>query len=91
MFELFFKKVFVCSIFCFCSDSLQRHLHAEALELRIGMERIQVQIQQTKLAFHQMQAHQVLIEEGINVKTNSIAIDETLVQPLRKQISIQLQ
>lgn len=74
--------------FYFCSDTLQRHLHKEAEQLKITMARIQAQVQQTKLAFHQMQAHQMQLEEGINVKINSIAIDETIVQPLRKQISV---
>ncbi|CAL8090684.1 unnamed protein product [Orchesella dallaii] len=71
------------------NDSLQRHLNFEAEQLKITMQRIQVQIQQTKLAFHKIQAHQMELEEAINVKINSIAIDETIIQPLRKQISIQ--
>jgi hypothetical protein len=35
-------------------------------------------------------ANQLRVEEEINVKVQSIAIDETQVLPLRKTISVQL-
>ena len=53
------------------------------------MAKVNTKIIQAKNVLRNLQRNQLEIEDAINVKTNSINIDECQVMPLRRTISIQ--
>lgn len=70
-------------------DAVQRRLVLECQELNESMARINAKIIQAKNSLRNLQRNQLELEDAINVKTNSINVDECKVMPLRRTISIQ--
>ena len=70
-------------------DAVQRRLVLECQELNESMAKVNAKIIQAKNILRNLQRNQLEIEDAINVKTNSINIDECKVMPLRRSISIQ--
>lgn len=53
------------------------------------MTRINRKIMEANVTIRNLQRNQLDLEDAINVKLKTIAIDETEVMPLRKTINIQ--
>jgi hypothetical protein len=70
-------------------DAVQRRLILECQELNEAMAKINAKVIQAKNSLRNLQRNQLEIEDAINVKTNSINIDECQVMPLRRSINVQ--
>jgi hypothetical protein len=68
---------------------VQSCLHIELRELKESMRILQIHLTKSNTAIRSLLSQQVALEEDINVKVQSIAIDETQVMPLRKTIIVQ--
>ncbi len=60
------------------------------ISLQNSIRILQRQLDSAYKMLKSLLANQLRVEEEINVKVQSIAIDETQVLPLRKTISVQL-
>jgi len=70
-------------------DPVQRRLFLEIQENNESMAKINVKIIQAKNVLRNLLRNQLELEDAINVKTNTIGVDETKVIPLRKTIRVQ--
>jgi tektin-1 len=70
-------------------DPLQRRLYLAIEEENEQMTRINRKIIEANIVLRNLQRNQLDLEDAINVKLRTIAIDETEVIPLRQSIDIQ--
>lgn len=73
----------------FCRDPLQRRLLLAIEEENEQMTKINRKIMHSNIVIRNLQRNQLDLEDAINVKMRTIAIDETQVIPLRKTIHIE--
>lgn len=72
-----------------CRDPLQRRLYLAIEDENEQMTRINRKIMEANVTIRNLQRNQLDLEEMINIKLKTIAIDEVQVIPLRKSINIQ--
>lgn len=70
-------------------DQVQRGLELELICLQDAIQLLHGQLQVTARALRSLLSNQLRLEDEINIKIQSIAIDETNVLPLRKTITVQ--
>jgi uncharacterized protein YoxC len=68
----------------------QKGLELEMISLQNSIGMLQRQLESTYKMLKSLLANQLRVEEEINVKVQSIAVDETQVLPWRKTVSVQL-